>query len=127
MRLFLVLFLLSFNTFAADWSELEPQKSYKLTQSFQLKMMDRAGSLLDFTKGQKFKLNDIVPISAPGMVLTLYIFDYAECPGKDMETDMDIIPVNGTTPLVEVGAYITECELNVYLETKDYYSKSLFN
>jgi len=34
--------------------------------------------------------------------------------------------VNDTSPKVEVGALIEKCELQIYLETKDLDSNSLF-
>ena len=43
-----------------------------------------------------------------------------------MATDMIIIPVENSSPLVEVGAEVSKCELVIYMETKDYYNKSLF-
>lgn len=127
MRVFLILCLISVNVFAAEnWSDLKAGNNYKLTQNFQLPQVERSGSLIDFSKGEKFLLKEIVPLAMPGALLTLYIFDYLNCPGQEMVTDMEIIPVNETSPLVEVGAFVEKCELNVYLETKDYYTKSLF-
>lgn len=127
MRIFLILCLISVNVFAAEnWSDLTAGNNYKLTQNFQLPQVERSGSLLDFSKGEKLRLKEIVPLAMPGALLTLYIFDYLNCPGPQLVTDMEIIPVNGTSPLVEVGAFVEKCELNVYLETKDYYTKSLF-
>ena len=126
MRLFFISLLFSFSAFAANWSELFPGKSYSLFQSFQLKQLERSGSLLDFTKGDLFALKEIIPLSMPGALLNLYIFDYPKCPGTDMETDMEIIAVKGSSPLVEVGAFVEECELRIYLETKDFNRKSLF-
>ncbi len=126
MRLFLIFCLFSFNVFAASWSDLSVGNSYRLTQNFQLPQLERSGSLIDFSKGEKLHLKEIVPLSMPGALLTLYIFDYLNCPGPAMTTDMEIIPVNGTSPLVEIGAFVEKCELNVYLETKDYYTNSLF-
>lgn len=127
MRLFLILCLISVNVFAQEnWSDLKTGNNYKLTQNFQLPQVERSGSLIDFSKGEQLHLKEIVPLAMPGALLTLYIFDYLNCPGPQMVTDMEIIPVNGTSPLVEVGAFVEKCELNVYLETKDYYTKSLF-
>lgn len=126
MRLFFLGLLIAFNAFATDWSDLEVGQSYKLNQSFQLKQLERSGSLLDFSKGDELTLTALIPLSIPGASLALYIFDFKNCPGREMKTDMDIIPVNNTSPLVEVGAQVEECELNVFLELKDYYSASLF-
>lgn len=126
MRLFLLLTLISFSAFSATWSDLEEGKTYKLTQSFQLPQLERSRSLLDFTKGESFTLKEIVPLSLPGALLTLYVFDYKKCPGTEMATDMEIVDVNGTRPLVQVGAQVEDCEMNMFIENKDIYAKSLF-
>jgi len=70
-------------------------------------------------------LKEIMPLSMVNVML--YIFDYKNCPGPAMKTDMEIIPVNGTSPVVEIGAQLEEnCELNIYIENKDLMSTSLF-
>ena len=38
--------------------------------------------------------------------VVLFRFDYKNCPGSDMKTDMEIIPVKNTSPVVEVGAQL---------------------
>lgn len=127
MRYLIALLLLTSQAFAMDWSDLEVGKSYKLTQSFSLKQNERSGSMLEVIKGQSVELKALIPLSIPGASLVLYIFDYKSCPGPEMTTDQEIIPVERTSPLAEVGVLLeTGCELNVYLELKDYYSNSLF-
>jgi hypothetical protein len=128
MRLLIGLMLLvSTSVFAKDWSDLELGGSYKLTQSFELKQLERSGSALNVEAGQAVVLKEMVPVAVPGYPLYLYIFDYKSCPGPAMKTDQEIIPVKDTSPLVEVGVELeVNCELNVYLETKDFYSNSLF-
>lgn len=126
MRLFLALFLVSFSALAANWSDLEEAKTYKLSQSFQLPQMDRSGSLLDFLKGESLTLKEVMALGLPGVDVTLFVFNYNNCPGPAMTTDMEIVPVEGSTPLVEVGAKVESCEVNLYIETKDFYNKSLF-
>lgn len=128
MRLLIgLLVLMSSHAFAADWSDLEVGTTYKLTQSFPLKQLERSGASVDVQKGQAVSLKEIVPLAVPGFPMNLYIFNYEACPGPSMITDQEIIPVDHTSPLVEVGVELLEnCELNVYLETKDLYSNSLF-
>lgn len=127
MRLFLIGVLISFNAMALSWTSLEVGNKYRLNQSFQLKQVERSGSLLDFRRGERLHLKEIVPLSAPGVMLTLYVFHPARCPGEELVTEMEVLEVKGTSPLVELGAQFEKCELNVYLENKDLYSKSLFN
>lgn len=119
--------LVSTSVFATEWADLELGSSYKLAQSFQLKQLERSGSSVNVEAGQVVVLRDRVPVAVPGFPLYLYVFDYKSCPGPAMKTDQEIIPVNNTSPLVEVGVELEEgCVLNVFLESKDYYTNSLF-
>jgi hypothetical protein len=126
MRLFVALFLVSFSSLAANWTDLHAGKTYRLNQSFQLAQIERSRARLDFSRGESFLLKEVVPLSIPGALLALYIFDYPNCPGPELATDMEIIPVAGTSPLVEVGAQVEECALSMYIEIKDQHAKSLF-
>lgn len=126
MRLFIITCLISLSAFGADWNELRVGKTYKLSQSFQLQQDERSGSFIDFNEGEKFRLEDIVSVTPPGATLSLFIFEYLNCPGHEMSTEMEIISVKGSSPLVEVGALLENCKVNMYIETKDLYSKSLF-
>lgn len=129
MRLFLIFSLISFNVFAVNltglsWSDLEEGKTYKLTQNFQLPQSgERSSSILDFSKGDSFTLKEIMPLPI-GFPLTSFIFIHKNCPGAELETDVELITVeeNG----VVVGAVLDECELSVYVEGKDYYTNGLF-
>lgn len=123
MRLFLIGIIISFNIFAANWTDLEEGKSYKLSQTFQLPQVERSGSLLDIMKGDKVTLKEIMPLELSFPVMA-YIFKYHNCPGTALKTDMELVTVQNTG--VEVGAVLEECELSVYVETKDIESKSLF-
>lgn len=122
MKFFILLTLLSFKALAVGWTELEAGHNYKLTQNFQLPQLERSSSLLDFSKGDELTLNEVVPMDMINVML--YEFNYKKCPGPDMKTDMEIIPVQGTTPMVEVGAQLEKCTLSIYIETKDINSQS---
>jgi len=125
MRLFLLLSLISFNVFAIDWNDLEDGSNYKLIQGFSLPQLERSGSILEVMPGDQVVLAETVPLDMINVVL--YIFDYKNCPGPQMLTDMEIIPVNGTSPVVEIGAQLEKnCKLHVYIETRDLMSNSFF-
>ena len=129
MRLFLIFCLISFNAFSAipaglSWSDLEEGKTYQLTQNFQLPQNgERSGSILDFSKGDSFTLKEIMPLPI-GFPLTSFIFAHKNCPGVELETEVELVTVeeNG----VVVGAILDECELSIYVEGKDYYTNGLF-
>jgi hypothetical protein len=127
MRLIFLLSLFSsFSVFSGTWFDLEEGKIYKLTQNFQLSQQERSHSLIDFSKGEAFKLKEIVPLTMPGASLTLYLFEYRNCPGMELVTDLEIIGISGARPPVEVGAKIENCELNIFIENLDLSGKSLF-
>lgn len=126
MRLFIALMLVSFNLFAnVEWNEIELDQELKLTQSFQLKQKIAAGSLVDIMKGEQFVVKDIIGLDMIQVVL--YKLEYKNCPGSAMTTDMEIIPVNNTSPVVEIGAQLIEnCELEIFIELKDLMTPSFF-
>jgi hypothetical protein len=125
MRLFIGLMLVSFNLFAANWNELEEKTQYKLTQSFQLPQIERSGSLLDIMKVENFLLTEVTGLDM--INVSLFVFEYKNCPGRSMKTDMEIIPVNNTSPVVEIGAQVIEgCKLEIFIENKDLMTNSFF-
>jgi hypothetical protein len=125
MRSFIALLLISFNAIAVTWNDLETQETYKLTQSFQLPQTERSGSLLDLLRGDRFVLKAITGLDM--INVSLFTFELKKCPGPALKTDMEIIPVDGTTPVVEIGAQIAgECKLEIFIENKDLMTNSFF-
>jgi hypothetical protein len=125
MRLLLGLSLLTLNLQAATWNDLEVSQQYKITQQISLKQMERSGSLLEILPNEPFVLKEVIGLDLINVVL--YRLNYKNCPGPDLKTEMEIIPVKKTTPVVEVGAQIEEnCMLEIFLETKDLRTESLF-
>ena len=124
MRLFIGLLLISFNLLASDWSDLEEKQKYILTQSFQLPQLERSGSFMEFTVGDEAVLSEIIGLDTINVVL--FKFNYINCPGPEMKTDMEIIPVKNTSPVVEIGAQLENCTLEIFIENKDLMSNSFF-
>ena len=116
--------LVSFNLFATEWNDLEIKQKYKLTQSFQLPQVERSGSLVDLMAGEEVVLNEIVGLDMINVVLLR--FEYKNCPGLAMKTEMEIIPVKNTSPVVEIGAQLENCTLEIFIENKDLMSNSFF-
>ncbi len=107
-----------------NWFDLELGTEYVLMQDLSLPQRERSGSILEISQGQKFVLKEVVGIT---MGLMMFNLEYKNCPGPAMETEVEIIPVNGTSPLIEVGAMVAEnCELWVYVEGKDFWTNSFF-
>lgn len=123
MKILLILLFISINGYASDWRDLEVLQTYKLKQDFQLPQKERSGSLLDFSKEEELVLKEKMALSGIGVML--FIFKYVPCPGQEMETGMEIIPVQGTDPMIEIGAQLEAgCEFNVYVEIRDLFTKS---
>jgi len=126
MRLILSLMLLiSTQAYAVEWNDLEIGETYNLSQSFSLPQVERSQSLIDLTAGEQFTVTDVVPLDMINVVL--YELNYHNCPGPEMKTEMEIIPVQGTSPVVEIGALLEkECNLQIFIETRDILSNSFF-
>lgn len=122
MRTFLALALLglSLNSFAMEWSDLESGMTYKLTQNLSLpQKLNRA--ILELPPGEPFRYKSVIG----GAGLAIFSFDYLNCPGEQMETEVEVIPVKNYP--VEIGAMVAEgCELWVFVELKDYYTPAIF-
>lgn len=127
MRRFMILFFVfsTVTAFAKTWNDLELLSEYKLTQSFELPQVERSSSLLHFIAGDDFLLKEMTPL--PEIKVMVYTLKYKNCPGRAMNTTLEIIPVQATSGVIEVGAQLeTNCELNVYIEAKDIFTTSFF-
>lgn len=125
MRLFILLLFVSLNVMAVEWNDLEVSSEYKINQSFPLRQLGPSSSYLDIMEGEKFKLNDIIGLDSINVVL--FELEYKNCPGQAIKTDMEIIAVKNTSPVVEVGAQVEEnCKFQVFIENKDLMSESFF-
>ncbi len=125
MRLFLALILISFNVFAAKWTDLESNRIYRLSQTFQLQTIDRSRTLLDFRSGERFQLAESTALDM--INVTMFSFYLHNCPGPALKTDMAIIAVKATSPVVEIGAQVDKCRLEIFIENKDLMTKSFFD
>lgn len=118
MHLILLSLFISVSAIASNWSELRQGETYKLIQDFEIEQEERSRAILDFSKGETVRLKEITS----GPDVSLYVFDYNNCPGTALRTHLEMILVQGR----EVGAKVEDCELNIFLETKNLYYKSLF-
>ena len=121
-----ILCSLCYSAFGKSWKNLELGQTYRLTQSFKLRQIERSGSQIFFVTGDDYHLKEIIPKEISGPSRRLYVFDLKKCPGRDMKTEMDIISIKDTSPTVEISAQLDDCELNIYLGSKDLIHTSLF-
>ncbi len=125
MRLFLGLCLLSFQLQAVSWNDLEISNQYKINQQLQLRQIERSGSMLEISAQESFILKEVIGLDM--INVSLYRLQYKNCPGPAMKTEMEIIAVKNTAPVVEVGAQLEEnCMLEIFIESRDLMSDSLF-
>jgi len=109
---------------ASTWLNLQESKNYQLTQNISLPQTERSGSLLGLSQSDVFLLKSIERSSDNLMV---YTFGQSVCPGPQMRTDLEIIPVQETSPMVEIGAqFIEDCELKIFISDQDLHSTSIF-
>lgn len=127
MRLFFVLLLFSFNSWGAvEWASLKKGQTYELSQSFKLAKYDGSTEFLEFKMGDRVELLEVLPLDIAFPVIA-YIFKYQNCSSPEASTALEIIPVQGTSPVVEIGAQLESgCELTFYNETKDSFYSSIF-
>ncbi len=125
MRSLLVLFVVVFSSqvFASSWNDLEIGQDYTLSQELNLKFKSN-NDVFNIPSGTAVNLYDMLPLDMINVVL--YQFKLPKCPVNDFETEMEIIPVQETSPLVEIGAQVaSNCLLEIFIETKDIYSSSI--
>ncbi|GEM_PF-6135080 len=126
MRSLLVLLaiVLSSQVYAGNWNDLEIGQDYTLNQEIQLISNSPSNGQFHILAGTKLNLTDLIPLDMISVLL--YQFSLPGCPGNDFETQMEIIPVQETSPLVEIGAQVaSNCKLEIFIETKDIYSEAI--
>ena len=116
--LFLTL-LFSAQVFALDWYDLELEDKLSLDKEIRFEKEN-----VIFKKGDGFKLYDVVTLP---MNVQIYLFEVLNCPGPDITTDMILIDPTSKAGDPSVGVQLAEsCSMEVYVETKDLFTKSLF-
>lgn len=119
-----ILLSFSFSAFAISWNDLVLGETYELNQEIILKSNSPGSALYHIPVGTKLTHSDLVPLDMINVML--YKFDLPQCPGNEFKAEMEIVPVNGTTPVVEVGVDIAEgCQVEFFFETKDIYTTSI--
>lgn len=115
--------LFSISSFAAEsmeWGNLEQYERYQLGMDVEIP------GVATFKTGEKFDLNDIISGGVPIVYFQLHAVD---CQNPDLVSDMILINPSpeDTDRDHSVGIQLEEgCNLGVYVETQDVYSKSLF-
>lgn len=125
MRFVLIIFILSFNVLAQQtyrWSDLVEGETYRIDRNIE---MDYAKSVFQVTKGQLLKLQDLKPL--PMINVYMAEFHVSKCTNNDMTTEMILVEVKQpNSKVISVGVDLTYgCKLEIFIEKKDYSSKSI--
>lgn len=132
--IFFVLFSLN-STYAqtiVEWNDLQTGESYLLEKNLSLSikspLLKTTTEKYHLFSGESFFLQQISHLDIPGFPLNLYIFLKEKCSEEDVlvKTELEIIPLSFLENEREVGVEIESCQLSVYVEVKDLFSRSLF-
>jgi hypothetical protein len=127
MKLVLVLlFVVSANVFSKNlkWSSLYKDSTYSLTQ--QIDITDTRKE--DFSILAESKLKLIQSTALPMINVQLFKFELPSCPSNSMKTELELLELpQANQKIVVIGFDIVEnCILEIFIEQKDLYSKSIF-
>lgn len=126
-KLLVLVLLISVNAFSAvkNWNDLVINQIYKIDQTIEL---------------EKNLSNIIVPINAnlkfveklpmPMIKVDLYKFDISSyCSDQEFSSEIKLIDIKQPSgKIITIGADVAEdCILEIFVETKDTYTQSLFN
>ena len=126
MRIFLVLLSLlaagntKAQTKAPNWNDLEIDSAYHVAADIKLE----DGTIIP--AGRVLVLLDVASLDVPALALR---FKDTACTNMDLKTPMSLFnpTPNDTSDNNSVGVeYETNCEVGVYVETKDFYDQSIF-
>jgi hypothetical protein len=123
-----ILITILFSTFAMAaqtyrFADLVEGETYRVDRNIEL---EYAKTNFQITKGQLLKLNDFKPL--PMINVYLAEFDILKCQSPSLSSEMILIEIpQGQSKLVSVGVDLAfGCKLEVFIEKKDYNSKSIF-
>jgi hypothetical protein len=109
----------TFQVFALDWYEFDLDKTYTLEKEIRFQKEN-----IILQVGDQFKLRDIIGLS---INVSIFQFDVKKCPGPNLITELIIIDPTLMFNDPSVGVQLQKsCLLEVYVEMKDIFSKSLF-
>lgn len=120
MKYFVLIFILLSNSlFSLEWYDLELNQSLVLDKEIYFEPEN-----ITLSKGNIFVLNNILELP---INVTIFSFDVLNCPGQNFSTEMIIVDPSSSLLNSSVGVQLQKnCQLEVFVEFKDYFSKSLF-
>jgi len=126
LRYIFILLFISFQALAVqtyNFADLVEGETYRLDRNITLEYVK---SNFTLNKGQVLKLQDFKPL--PMINVYLAEFSIPKCKSPNLSSEMILVEVKqAQAPTVSVGVDLAfGCKLEVFIEKKDYNSKSLF-
>lgn len=121
--LILLAVVVSSNVFANyKWSDLVEGKEFTIDRDIEL---EKNKNLFKISKGDIFKLIELKAL--PMINVHLGEFKVENCKDNEQTSEMLLVDIKRNNKIVSVGVTLAEeCTLEIYLESKDIYSQSLF-
>ncbi len=110
----------SLHLYALDWYDMDLEQTVTLEKTIEFTQEN-----ITLKPGDTMKVWDVIDL---GFNVLVYQFEMQNCPGPDIKTSMIIVNPNDKVENdPSVGVQIQEtCLLEVFVEAKDVFSKSLF-
>ncbi len=112
MKLFIILSLISFSTFAQSmlWSEIDFEQELLIQQTIKF------NPELEIAQKSQLVVKDIIPLDY--IRVQLYQLEIKACSDTNLTSDMVIVPIAGSQ--VEAGfQWSMDCILEVFIENSD--------
>jgi hypothetical protein len=112
MKLFIILSLISFSTFAQSllWSEIDFEQELLIQQTIKF------NAELEIAQKSQLVVKDIIPLDY--IRVQLYQLEIKACSDTNLTSDMVIVPIVGSQ--VEAGfQWAQDCILEVFIENSD--------
>ncbi|MBC7386347.1 MAG: hypothetical protein H7301_09345 [Cryobacterium sp.] len=105
-----------------DWNVLSPSDDVTLDQALLLR--DSRGANVVVESGSAYRVREVIGLEIPAV---LYTFEAEKCAHPGVTTEMELILPEEGTSQAEVGVtYGPNCDLSIYVETKDLLTPSFF-
>lgn len=126
LGIFFILIATSAQAFAKTiaWNRMLLESQYSLNNELKLEVDEK---IITIKQGSSFTLLSKTELSM--VKLYFYKFKYSGCKRRNLESDLQVVPVPQTNDeIIEVALnFSKKCEIDIFVEMNDYTSQSLFN
>lgn len=126
MKFLIFVLTLTLTVFATDtyrWIDLVEGEEYIISQKVDFEQQDESVTIFP---RDKFKLKSIEML--PMIKVIMFKFDIHNCKNTSIQSDMELVSIEQSDlDPVDIGLiYAKNCTLEIFLESRDFNSKSLF-